>query len=365
MFNREESKRPVALIGPWPPPLGGVAVHLKRVKRMLDSQSWSVRVFNESKESHEYEPNVSDSCSYLILLIKLLLSGNSVLHVHTTSLRFLQLLFILRRKKRPVILSCHSDNILRLLKSGNLDARILKFSMNQLELIICVGEQLKNSMEKIGIKAEKLVELPSYLPPSKTRSGKLPAIVDKFVEQDSDLPLLVANGTVRLIENRDLYGIDQMIAMMIALKEMKVDLKLVVYLISMQNRSSSELKHYKELDQKIGQAGLHDRILLYESTNEEFFPLISMADIMLRPTWSDGFGISILEAFDFGKPVIASDCVQRQPGCTLFEAGDTISFAQTVERVLANYPKEVDSVKSLNRPDYGGQLLEIYSSFSQ
>lgn len=43
----------VALLGPYPPPLGGVSVHIKRVKQKLERQQNSVSLFS-TNASYRY-----------------------------------------------------------------------------------------------------------------------------------------------------------------------------------------------------------------------------------------------------------------------------------------------------------------------
>lgn len=43
----------VVFIGPYPPPYGGVSVHIKRMKAYLEKKDVDVIIYNESKKKIE------------------------------------------------------------------------------------------------------------------------------------------------------------------------------------------------------------------------------------------------------------------------------------------------------------------------
>ena len=51
----------------------------------------------------------------------------------------------------------------------------------------------------------------------------------------------------------------------------------------------------------------------------ELWPLFKKVNLMVRPTSSDGFGISISEALFFSCPAIASNVCERPTGTIIFE----------------------------------------------
>nr|WP_307890068.1 hypothetical protein [Clostridium botulinum] len=40
----------IAIIGPYPPPYGGISVHIKRMKLYLENKNIDVTVYNDAKE---------------------------------------------------------------------------------------------------------------------------------------------------------------------------------------------------------------------------------------------------------------------------------------------------------------------------
>ncbi|MBL0721721.1 MAG: glycosyltransferase family 4 protein [Sulfurovum sp.] len=70
---------------------------------------------------------------------------------------------------------------------------------------------------------------------------------------------------------------------------------------------------------------------------KELWPLFKQADLMIRPTSSDGYGISIAEALYFDCPAIASDVSDRPEGTILFKSRDIEDL----------YSKTIDVIKDI------------------
>lgn len=80
---------------------------------------------------------------------------------------------------------------------------------------------------------------------------------------------------------------------------------------------------------------LQENFLLLNE-NLSFVRLIEQADIVLRPTNTDGDALTVREALYLGKPIIASDIVNRPLGTILFKSRDIdaleIILKETIER---------------------------------
>ncbi len=67
----------------------------------------------------------------------------------------------------------------------------------------------------------------------------------------------------------------------------------------------------------------------------ELWPLLKAATVLLRPTTTDCDAVSIREALQFGRPVVASDGVARPEGTVVIVSRDLASFVIATRRVLA------------------------------
>ncbi len=68
--------------------------------------------------------------------------------------------------------------------------------------------------------------------------------------------------------------------------------------------------------------------------NTELWPLFENADLMVRPTCVDAYGVSIAEALYFDCPAIASDVCERPDGTVLFRNRDQSDFLEKCRYVL-------------------------------
>ena len=116
-------------------------------------------------------------------------------------------------------------------------------------------------------------------------------------------------------------------------------------------RQKQMLEEYKKMVEK---ANLQDRILILDEPLS-FVRLISMSDIVLRTTNTDGDAISIREGLFMGKTVIASDVVKRPLGVLLFK---TRNINSLLEVVLSSKLKDSESLSTNQEIDY----LKLYSS---
>lgn len=85
-----------------------------------------------------------------------------------------------------------------------------------------------------------------------------------------------------------------------------------------------------------------------------FFEILKISDCYIRATTTDGDSISVKEALSIGKPVIASDCVDRPEGCILFKTGDTNGLYHEVECFRKNEGKEINALEEVDK------IIQLY-----
>ncbi|HDY89864.1 MAG TPA: glycosyltransferase family 1 protein [bacterium] len=79
---------------------------------------------------------------------------------------------------------------------------------------------------------------------------------------------------------------------------------------------------------------------LYVLRNYNIIGLYEFIDIFIRPTFQDGYGISIDEAIFFGTKVVASDCCERNPQAILFKTRDDNDLFLKVFKTLTKCIKK-------------------------
>jgi glycosyltransferase involved in cell wall biosynthesis len=93
----------------------------------------------------------------------------------------------------------------------------------------------------------------------------------------------------------------------------------------------------------------HARLLVRPS-REDLIALYSAAEAFLFPSWTEGFGLPILEAMTCGAPVVASDrgSIPEVAGdaALLGDATDAVAFSRSIARVLGD-PAEARRLREL------------------
>jgi glycosyltransferase involved in cell wall biosynthesis len=104
-----------------------------------------------------------------------------------------------------------------------------------------------------------------------------------------------------------------------------------IFVVS-DNSGVIKIDHYKKM---IRDFDLEDSFLIWEAPLS-FSKLILKADIVLRPTNTDGDALTVREGLFLGKPVIASDVVIRPKDTKLFKTRDADSLAQVIGDIIRN-----------------------------
>jgi glycosyltransferase involved in cell wall biosynthesis len=134
-------------------------------------------------------------------------------------------------------------------------------------------------------------------------------------------PLVIANAfRITFDRGLDLYGLDMCVELVARLKETHPRVGLLFALSEIGDRP-----YYAEINRRIDALGVRDSFH-FMTGQRELWPLFRRADLMVRPTSNDGYGISIAEALYFGCPAVASDVCERPPGTVLFATRDPEDF---------------------------------------
>ena len=195
-YSNTIHNKKVAVLGPYPPPLGGVSVHVKRVIHKLEQQKNTVRLFNTVVEyRYRFLP------FYLIKVLFFLVKFKpDYVYYHTlylsNSLRELQLLIFLKKVFKYKLVLVEHDCRHMYKRSVFFKVRFQKLlpSLNQLVLI---GNSTYTSYidNTFMLPKNSSVEV-AFLPPNIKRESFIvstyPNNLFSFLKNHS--PLLLANA---------------------------------------------------------------------------------------------------------------------------------------------------------------------------
>jgi glycosyltransferase involved in cell wall biosynthesis len=320
----------VTLVGPLPPPYGGISVHLLRLQGRLRDRGWRVRTLAAGRE----RPTEGDHDAYL---------GNSplrhargalrelegVVHVHNRlSLHSSILCSCARRKGLPLVLTLHAEPRKMLSRRGGVD-RFLAHSVRLADRVIAVNDHVADAVRDYAAPG-KITVLPAYLPPSAADDQGLDAAAERWLAAN-DRPvatLAIYRVLPPVYGSRDIYGIDLVTR---AVERMASTPFRLALLLSNEPAGGPERQYLDEHVARL-RARLGDDLGVFSGVYAP--PVLARSSVFLRPTLADGDSVAVREALDLGVPVLASDVVARPEGVHVHEAGDASGLAELWERLL-------------------------------
>lgn len=319
-------KKKILLIGPYPPPYGGVSMHIKRLKALF-SEGFDIDIVDESREKKEGIFNLRslNIFGYLYKVLK-----TDIVHIHSGKFFFRMLHFsaasLFFRKK---IITVHGYEPGRGANIRPMDRLIL----NNCNKVIFVSKELADAFN-----VKRYIINEAFLPPDVNNEAEIPDEVAGWIEhrKGQGYKICVANAwRLDKHENEDLYGLD--LCIRAAKKNKEKGIKAATIFVVSDGSGVIKTEQYKKM---ISEFELESCFLIWE-TPLSFIKLIIHTDIVLRPTNTDGDALTVREGLFLGKPVVASDVVIRPEGTKLFKTRDAGSLAETIAEVLSDHRQSV------------------------
>jgi glycosyltransferase involved in cell wall biosynthesis len=323
----------LAIFGPYPPPLGGISVHIKRLEYYLKRAEIDYTVYNHGFTQEE---NIIATRKKPIWYLKLLfLKKYKAFHFHQFFyFHFIYYWLFSLLRSENIIVTIHSE---RLLNYSGLKLKIALFFLSKTKrlTLISVSKNLKGFLDSNGIST---IFLPAYVPPN--------LINEKTVVSHKQIFLFSVWKFNKKLAT-EIYNVPLAFTF---LKKNKAKFKML-FLIGNELDSDKEFLRNMIDDYSIE----NDLEVIY---NENLIDYVKQCKFLLRPNLSDGYGVSIQEAMDLGVPAVASDVCERPVGAVLFKDNDLEDLSKKVEYVL-NTPK-TEILKQKEELTYHETLMVIY-----
>jgi len=317
-YSDKIHNKKVLIVGNYPPPFGGVGIHIKRVKRKLEQQKNTVTIFDTSKTKSRTLP--------LTLFKKLFKTRPHIVHVHEPTMSRLRLVsavlfkFLFRYKLIIVDHNC------RILYNFSKQAKkVFRFLVRRADHVVLIGDTTHKCYVENGISCKSLsVESPFLAPDLSEEAAIFSTYTDRVKDfVNSRRPLITANAfkpTLMEPHKLDLYGFDMCVGLIERLAPKHPEIGLLFGLCKLGNEK--EKKYFEKIQTEIRTLGLENHFCFFIG-QQEFWPLIKKSDLFVRPTLSDSFGISVQEAILVGTPAVASDVCKRPKGTVLYQTAKT------------------------------------------
>jgi len=344
----------IAMIGPYPPPYGGISIHVQRMHRYLQERNIEHTVYTNMDAEEASLVNIGKRKKWLL---KYFFSAKEeIIHFHSIDWRERVLIGIMGFTGRKVILTIHGESLNNQITQGNwIKKKILSWALKNMNSIIVVNYRIKGFLVSLGVKSTRIKYIPAFIPPTVKDEDivKIPQDVWDFI--DSHKPVISANAfRITFYNNQDLYGIDMCIDLCAYLKQYYPKVGFVFCLPDIGN-----YEYFHKMKQKIAEKGIKDNFL-FQTKPCQLYPILMKSDIFVRPTNVDGYGVSLAEAIYFKVPAIASDVCPRPEGTILFRSRDIDDFTSKIKDVLDNYEQYKQRLKAIKIDDNFEKILKVY-----
>ena len=313
-MDKRNDKRKIAIIGPYPPPYGGISVHIQRVLSYLDKLNYDYDFYLENRSQNDDIPIYYKFYGFrkLVSLFILLSKRYVLIHHHSPDWRIRIILSLYAMLGKNVYLHIHGASLKDTIRNGGIKS-FLTCNLLKFVNVIADNEDIVRLVKKYNPKS--IVRIDAFLPQLYEEN-----IYKEFIEQYGEM-LKNKNYVISMVgwftyyENEDLYGFD--IALQ-ALHRFKKEVDEDVLLLASINGVVSEKLH-QEIKKYIEKKNLINNVFFIYDDLPQIWPIYIVSNVFIRPSCTDGSPLSIKEAVWFKTPVIASDCVPRPKGVILFK----------------------------------------------
>ncbi len=353
----------ILLLGPAPPPYGGLQTLGLRMTAWLQRTGREARLIDLAHESgsrqavhrKDVQP-CGDSLPSIARQIALFRPDlvHALLPGWRPTLALVTLAEMARHRRMP-----HVRTVVTLSGDTMFDgvpvvARPALFAAwRRLDHVIAQDDAILGWLQRqAGVSPHRSSCIRGYLPPGHDEldPATLPGNLRHFLEQHH--PVLVAGGAIASWLGADRTGVDGLIEAARRLRREYPKLGVVYAITVVQDRDRMQA-----LRAELARAGLQDTFQ-FVSELPSFVALVARADVYVRAHVLDNDSPAVREALSLGVPVVASDVAPRPPGCEQFAPGDPDSLMSALRAALVRPRWSPDDQSG--DPGAGSELLYLY-----
>lgn len=327
-----ELKKLIDIVGSYPPPFGGISIHIFRLAHILDEDKIAYRIYNHGFSTGI---NVVSTGKSIFWYFKYLVQRKApLIHFHQFfTFHYLYYFLISYLTKSKIIITVHEE---KMLYQNPLIRSIILFLLKHTRcyLLISVSKKLSTYWDKENINN---LWLPAYIPP----------LSKEYIKLSSDDRRAFFMFSVWKLEpsiGEKIYNIDLAFKLLHSVQHQYK----MLFLIGSKQESSAEY-----LRTLINQYELQDSVFVYYE--KQLVDYLPNCKFILRTNNEDGYGVSLQEALDLNVPAIATDVCERPKGTIIFKKGDIDDLLSKVSNIEVNWDSSL-----VEKTDYHEVLLRIY-----
>jgi glycosyltransferase involved in cell wall biosynthesis len=355
----------ILILGPIPPPFGGISVHLSRLVPKLQCAGFKVGVLNHFGSTAM--PFVvaalrRNPLNYYRLPKKF--RARIVHYHHSRWSHFVALALGKGSSTARYILTLHAGDIHKhfpqLISRAPFVGWITRWALRRFDTVICVDPKIA-SFIRDHLDGQRLEVLPAFLESLNQKAEEYDAPIETFLAAGSVL-VVAAYGLQFLQDGRELYGVDTAVEAFSKLAKEREDLRLAIFIARRPSRGKAR-RHLAQLERRLNEAGVRDRVLIV--FDRPLVPALRQNTVFVRPTRAEGDAVSVREAQRAGVPVVASDVVRRPRGVVSFSEGDVTDLCAALRAVLNGAIQHSNDATGGDifgdvLQDFSDRLIDIY-----
>ncbi len=333
----------VLLVGDYPPPHGGVAVHVQQLHRFLRSQGVEAKVLDIGKGGRP-DPDVlpvRSLAQYSLKLAGFLHAGWTV-HVHTSGNNpkswVLAATASVPGPRAPRVITLHSGLLPGYLAQSAARRAFARAALAGYDRIVAVSTAVEAALLDAGVPARKVQVEPAFCA-SQVQPGEPSPAVEAARARRRPLLSMAHHPS-------PVYGRALALRALRLLARTHPDVGLALFGPGTGTEAFAR---------EVREAGVGAHLeVLGELDHGQALALIARSDVFLRPTTHDGDAISVREALTLGVPCVASAVCARPEGTLTYAGQEPGALAACVREALARGPVKVTP------SDAGPALLHLY-----
>jgi glycogen synthase len=329
----------VLLVGDYPPPAGGIAVHVLRLHQALRARGLSVRGIDIGVGGR-LRPEVLPTRSAVRLLreVHRASAEGALVHLHTSgnNAKSFALALAVGTAAPGSVLTLHSGLLPGFLAQRRSRRNLARAASARFGGVLCVSPAQREALDRSGVTTAEVVSpfIDGPLMPEAPWPGLL-----RLRSQAQPLIAVACHPS-------PVYGTELAVEALQLLRRRWPLAKLVLFGPTLEKLDS-------RLERAADQA--RDPVeWLGELSPSRALAVIRTADVFLRPTGTDGDALTVREALALGVRCVASDAVPRPAGVITYAGGRADECARAIELALTLPPPTRDEVGSLSR------ILDVY-----
>jgi glycosyltransferase involved in cell wall biosynthesis len=319
----------VALVGPFPPPYGGMAVYLSAIEAGLRQEAMApLKVPIPYAATGGWRRQLSRVAVFVHAAFSVLRNRPDVIHCVTGSqpnlLGNVLPLVAARMLRRSSLLSVAGGEFPAAV-TGYHGARrqLVRFILTRPQLVLACTDEIAAALQVMGVPKARII----------TMSNALPLRLDPRADQrlapevatfaDAHAPLIASTSGWY-----GLYGSQDLVEAVRRLRRSHPRLGLVLMV-----KAGGDGAFRAEFLERLAREELCDAVMVRED-ERAVFPILRRADVFIRTPHHEGDAISVREALAVGTPVVASDVGFRPKGVIRYRPGDPDDLATRIAETL-------------------------------